>query len=175
MIKKLKTAIILLLNLLMLQSVCSQVPGNITDSLAKRFLRYCKAVPREEIFALTDRTEYIAGEDLWFNLFAIDRQSFKPSSGSKIAYVELLNSENRPVLQKRILIEKGTGPGQFVLPDTLSTGIYTLRSYTNWMKNFLPDNCFTKKIKIYNTLNTKVLVESSHFNNIIVKEPGNEC
>lgn len=175
MTKTLKPAIFSLLNLLLFQPVISQVPGNITDSLSRRFLRYCKAVPREEIYALTDRTEYIAGEDLWFNLFVIDRQSFKPSQNSRIAYVELLNSENRPVVQKRILIEKGTGPGQVILPDTLSTGIYTLRAYTGWMKNFLPDNCFTKEFKIYNALNTKSFVERSHFNYVIVKEPGNDA
>jgi hypothetical protein len=175
MIKKLKPAILLFLNLLLLQDICGQIPSDETDSLSKRFLRYCKAVPREEIYAHTDRTEYIAGEDLWFNLSVIDRQSFKLSPNSRIAYVELLNSENRPVVQKRILIEKGTGPGQVILPDTLSTGIYTFRAYTSWMKNFLPDNCFTKKFKIYNTLNTRAFVESSHLNNVIVKEPGKDA
>jgi hypothetical protein len=175
MIKTLKPAIFILLIHVLFQPVISQVPGNITDSLRNRFLRYCKAIPREEIYAHTDRTEFIAGEELWFSLYLIDRQSFKPSQNSKIAYVELLNSENRPVLQKRILIEKGTGPGQIILPDTLSSGFYTFRAYTSWMKNFLPDNCFSKKIKIYNTLNAKEFVENTHFQSNIRKEHGNDA
>lgn len=155
MIKKFKSAILFLLHFLFLQGVYSQIPMNMTDYLSQRFLRYCKAVPREEIFIHSDRDEYISGEDLWFNIYLIDRQSFKPGIDSKIAYFELLNSENRPVVQKRIRLNGGFGPGQIVLPDTLSTGTYTIRAYTSWMKNFLPYDCFMKDIKVYNSFSTK--------------------
>ena len=92
----------------------------------------------------------MAGEEVWFNAYLIDRQSNYLSINSRIAYVELLNADNRPVVQKRILIENGFGPGQITLPDTLSTGSYSMRAYTNWMKNFLTFNCFVKDINIYN-------------------------
>jgi len=36
----------------------------------------------------------------------------------------------------------------------LSSGNYILRAYTNRMKNFMPDNCFSKKIDIYNALSS---------------------
>jgi len=68
-------------------------------------LNYTTSVPREEIYTLR-QDEYISGEDMWFNIYLIDRQSFKPSYGSKIAYFELLNPENRPIVQKRILLEE---------------------------------------------------------------------
>ena len=155
MIKKLKSVILFLIQLVFLHGINGQTPKDMTDLLIQKFSGYVKSVPREEIFIHSDKEEYIAGEDLWFNIYLIDRHDFKPSSESKIAYFELLNGENRPVVQKRILIEKGFGPGQIVLPDTLSTGIYTIRAYTSWMKNFLPDNCFMKNIEVYNTLNTK--------------------
>jgi hypothetical protein len=155
MIKKLKSVILFLIHLMFLHGINGQTPKDMTDLLIQKFSRYVKSVPREEIFIHSDKEEYIAGEDMWFNIYLINRQSFKPTSESKIAYFELLNAENRPVVRKRILIEKGFGPGQIVLPDTLSTGIYTIRAYTSWMKNFLPDNCFMKNIEVYNTLNTK--------------------
>ena len=155
MIKKSKTAILVLIHFLFLQSICGQSSINMTDYLRQRFIKYCKSVPREEVYIHADREDYISGEDLWFNVYLIDRQSFKLSLNSHIVYFELLNSENRPLIQKRILIDKGLGPGQINLPDTLSTGIYTIRAYTNWMKNFLPDNCFVKDIKIYNALSGK--------------------
>jgi len=44
-----------------------------------------------------------------------------------------------------------------IIPDTISTGEYTLRAYTNWMKNFLPENCFIKELKIFNALITRRL------------------
>lgn len=140
---------------LLLQGIYGQSSSDKSDYLRQRFLNYCKSVPREEIFIHTDREEYISGENLWFNTYLIDRQSLLSSGNSSIVYFELLNSANRPVVQKRILITKGLGPGQIILPDTLSTGTYTIRAYTNWMKNFLPYNCFMKNILVYNAINTK--------------------
>ena len=129
-----------------------QQQNDFLESLTTKFRKYCEAYPREEIYVHTDRHEYIAGEDFWFGIYLFDRQSSLPSSDSKIAYFEIINSENRPVIQKRIRIDNGFGPGQIVLPDSLSSGVYTIRAYTNWMKNFLPENCFTGKLIIYNAL-----------------------
>ena len=143
---------------LLLQNSYGQVQSDMSDYIKKKFLDYTTAVPREEIFLHSDREEYIAGEYLWFNIYLITRQTTETSEFSRIAYFEILNAENRPVAQKRVLLESGSGPGQVVLPDTLSPGTYTIRAYTNWMKNFLPDNCFMKEIKIYNSLKNKPFV-----------------
>jgi hypothetical protein len=159
MIKKLRPAVFILIHFLFLHGIYGQIPANMTDYLRQKFLNYTSSVPREEIYIHSDRYEYISGEDLWFNIYLIDRQSFKASSGSKIAYFELLNPENRPIVQKRIILEGGFGPGQIVLPDTLSTGIYTIRAYTNWMKNFLPVNCFTKDIHVFNAFSSRSFKE----------------
>src|SRR5664279_4501286 len=40
--------------------------------------------------------------------------------------------------------------------DRLSTGTYIIRSYTNWMKNFLPFNCFSREVHIYNAFSSRV-------------------
>ena len=155
MIRKIGPVIHSLLYFIFLPVTSGQNQMNMPDYLGQRFLQYCESVPREEIFIHTDREEYISGEDIWFNIYLIDRQSFKPSLNSRIAYFELLSPENRSLIQKRILLEKGFGPGQIALPDTLSSGTYIIRAYTNWMKNFLPFNCFLKDVKVYNPLSTK--------------------
>jgi hypothetical protein len=162
MTKNTKPAILFLFLFLFLQNGHSQKHIDVPDYISQRFKKYCTAVPREEIFVHSDRDDYIAGENLWFNIYLIDRQSFMPSGNSRIAYFELLNPENRAVVQKRIRIDNGYGPGQIVLPDTLSTGTYTIRAYTSWMKNFLPYNCFMKDINIYNALNTKAFRKKLH-------------
>lgn len=160
MLKKLISVILLLLDLLFLQNAYGQAPLNIPEYITRKFQSYCSSVPREEIFIHTDREEYISGEDLWFKIYLIDRQSFKPSLNSRIVYFEVLNADNKPVLQKKILIDNGFGPGQAVLPDSLSSGIYTIRAYTSWMKNFLPYNCFMKDISVYNSYKTKTFIRN---------------
>lgn len=126
------------------------------EKLLETFRSYTQKMPREEIFVQTDRNEYIGGEDIWFSIFAVDRQNMKPSQLSRIAYFEILNPDNRPVVQKRIILNRGYGPGQCVLPDSLRPGKYILRAYTAWMKNFMPDNCFSKEISVYNALSNDV-------------------
>ena len=133
--------------------IIAQTPADekILAALKNYFLR----VPYEESYVQTDREDYIAGEDVWFNVFVFDRETRKASPRSRIAYFELINPENSPVIQKRLIITRGFGPGNVLLPDTLSSGTYTLRIYTNWMKNFLPGNCFMKNINIYNPFRDK--------------------
>ncbi|HOX75364.1 MAG TPA: hypothetical protein PLB27_11655 [Bacteroidales bacterium] len=111
---------------------------------------YCTRFPREEIYVQTDRDNYISGEDMWLNVTAVDRKSGMLSSLSRIAYCELIDPDNNPVIRKRFLLLSGKGPGYLLLPDTIRSGEYTLAVYTNWMKNFFPENCFMKRITIYN-------------------------
>ena len=172
MIKKLKPTFLFLIHILFLQGVNGQVQTNMTELLSNKFVRYTASNPREEIYIHTDRNEYLAGEDMWFNAYLLDRQRLKPSSKSKIAYVELLNPENRPVVQKMVWLDGGYGPGQFVIPDSLSTGTYTIRAYTNLMKNFLPDNCFIKNIHIYNAFSSKIFKARQNSGRIPVNLTG---
>jgi hypothetical protein len=141
------------------QGKCS--PENV---LKQKLQNYCAALPWEEIYIHSDRSEYIAGEDMWFTMYLFDRGSSKLSDYSTIACFELLNSDNRQVVKKRIRIDMGVGPAHITLPDTLSTGRYFVRAYTNWMKNFLPSNCFTMEISIYNALNDRTITSRTDYN-----------
>lgn len=164
MIKSLKRALHCFFLLLISIEVSSQQAIEVSETIIKDLKSYSK-VPREEVFIHSDRDEYVAGEDIWFSTYVFTRQDNKLSEISGLVYFEILNRHNVPVIQRRIKIENGIGPGQVMLPDTLSTGPYTLRAYTNQMKNFLPENCFIKKIKIYNALNLKGINKDFYLTN----------
>ncbi len=150
MIKYFKPAVSILFLSVLFTDAPVIAQGRIKEDIQTRFKEYCTEVPYEEIFIHTDRDVYVAGEEMWFNSYLFDRQTGKPSSRSKVAYFELLNPDNVSVVQKRLLIRDGICPGNAHLPDTLSSGTYTCRIYTNWMKNFLPENAFMKNIIIVN-------------------------
>jgi hypothetical protein len=143
--------------------VSGQDQSGFLDTLTRRFQNYCEAYPREEIYVHSDREKYVAGEYAWFRIYLFDRQSNKLSSGSSVAYLEILNAENRPVVQERIRLEGGMGSGQALLPDTLSSGRFMLRAYTNRMKNSMPANCFMKSISIYNALSTVTFMNNTGY------------
>ena len=98
----------------------------------------------------SDKNFYLSGEICWFKLYYVDASFHKPLDMSKLAYVELLNDKNKPVLQAKIALQDGYGDGSFQLPIDLASGKYRLRSYTNWMKNFSANYFFEKELTIVN-------------------------
>lgn len=104
----------------------------------------------EDIYLHIDREKYITGEDIWFSIYTIDSETGNLSGRSAVVYVELLNPWNMPVIQTRLRLAGGRSNGNFTLPDSISSGTYTIRAYTNWMKNFLPDNCYMQDLDIIN-------------------------
>jgi hypothetical protein len=174
MINKNITAILILVLIMSLQNLSGQAPANMTDQLTHKFQDYVSSVPREEIYIHSDRDAFISGEDMWFSIYLIDRQSLKPSSESKIAYFELLNPDNRPIVQKKLWLMGGYGPGHIVLPDTLTTGTYTIRAYTSWMKNFLPYNCFSMEVHVYNSFSSRTFKKKNGIENYM-NNTGNQA
>jgi hypothetical protein len=83
-------------------------------------------------------------------MYIVNTNDNKPINLSKVAYVELLDREQKPVLQEKIAVDRGTGDGSVYLPLSLGSGIYRLRAYTSWMKNFNADYFFEKPVTIVN-------------------------
>ena len=121
------------------------------DSLLTKFDRYRINNPQEKLYVHTDQELYLTGETLWFKIYAVDGVLHRPGDISKVAYVEILNQENIPVLQAKISMKKGEGHGALFLPASIITGNYSMRAYTQWMKNFGPEYFFHKDISIVNT------------------------
>ncbi|TDB63443.1 hypothetical protein [Arundinibacter roseus] len=105
----------------------------------------------EKIFVHSDRPLYVVGETMWCKLYALDVHSNRPADVlSKIAYLELLDAEGNSVVQAKVTLDQGHGNGSMLLPVSLPTGTYVLRSYTNWMKNFSPEFFFESALTILN-------------------------
>ncbi len=105
---------------------------------------------QEKIFVHTDRNFYLSGDIVWFKIYNTSASQNTFTTISKIAYVELLNTENKSLLQAKIALTDGMGNGQFVLPLSLPTGNYIFRAYTNWMKNYSEEIMFEKTISVIN-------------------------
>ena len=104
----------------------------------------------EELYIKTDRDLYIAGEKVWLKIYKLNGLIHTPVNLSKVAYVELLDADNNPVIELKISIDGFSGSAYFRLPDTLRTRKYILRSYTNWMQNFSKDLFAYKSISVIN-------------------------
>ena len=120
-------------------------------SLPRQLARYEKAHIQEKLFLHLDRPVYLSGETMWFKVYAVDGTYSRPLTLSSVAYVEVLDAKNRPVLQGKIALKNAVGQGSFVVPASVASGSYTVRAYTSWMKNFAPEAYFHSPVTVLNT------------------------
>ena len=124
----------------------------LADNLQQQFNSYQSNTLQEKFFVHTDKTFYLAGETVWFKIYAVDASWHRPFAASLITYVEIINKDGKAVVQSKIAMANGTGNGSLILPGFLVTGNYIFRAYTSWMKNFSPDFYFEQTLQIVNTL-----------------------
>src|SRR5450755_4445939 len=122
---------------LMPAGICQTMP--VDSSILTAFDQYRGGYLQEKIFVHTDKGLYTTGEILWFRMYYVDAIFNTPESFSKIAYVELLDKNNLPVLQEKVSLQPGEAEGSMVIPVSLTSGTYRFRMYTSWMKNFDPE------------------------------------
>lgn len=104
----------------------------------------------EKVYIHTDRSSFSAGEDIWFKAYLVDAFSNLLIKNSLNLHVELISPGGKIIISKIVRIENGIGWGDLHPGDSLSSGTYLLRAYTNWMRNFNNDLFFLKDITIGN-------------------------
>ena len=102
----------------------------------------------EKVFVHFDKPYYSSGEFMWFKVYLVNGKSNRPNAQSKIVHVDLINPTNEIVSSRAVKIDVGGGAGEFPLPLHLKTGWYSIRAYSNVMRNLGQDFFFHKRIKI---------------------------
>ncbi|OCX53495.1 hypothetical protein BEL04_04120 [Mucilaginibacter sp. PPCGB 2223] len=102
----------------------------------------------EKVYLHTDRDYYASGDDLWFKAYLVNGESNYPTFTSNNLYVDLVSSESKIISREIIRLDDGMGYGDFKLTDSIPGGIYHLRAYTNWMRNFGDNFIFDKQITV---------------------------
>ncbi len=106
----------------------------------------------DRIYLHTDRSVYMAGENLFYTLYLKDNSE----QMSKYAYLVIRNHNNIDIIQARLEINNRIAFGNIFLSDTLSSGIYQLVCYTNCMRNDDEASYFSKEILIANRFDDKL-------------------
>jgi hypothetical protein len=111
---------------------------------------YGHSAPHEAIDFFTDRSIYISGENICFSAIIMTDISPGEKALSKVLYVELINQKSDQILGQKFLVFNAVSTGYIKIPLNLSTGIYYLKSYTKYMRNFGPGTFTYLKIKVLN-------------------------
>jgi hypothetical protein len=142
-----KTALSILITLLLkltllLRSVYGQFPEYVAEE------NDCFLQRNEKIYVHLDKYTFISGQPLMYKAYVVNASSLEISKQSRIIYFEITGDNNKLVYSWRSNLKNGLCYGSVIIPDTISSGIYTLRAYTNWMRNTSPSFHFKTGIVI---------------------------
>jgi len=119
----------------------------------------------EKLFVHTDKLSYKPGDSIWFKAYLLDGISLSPGTESSVVHVELYSPSD--TLVKALKLFSGTSgiaTGDFILSEDSEIGYFTLRAYTNHMRNRGEESYFTSRLYIWNPLestNTSVVSDEN--------------
>ncbi len=113
-------------------------------------------LPTEKVYSHTDRPFYFPGETIWFKSYVINESNLATTT-SDVLVAELISPKGTVLKTKKLSIRHGFSYGDFAIREDWVGGVYTLRMYTNYMKNFGHTSFFTKKITVQKVVVPKLL------------------
>jgi len=109
-----------------------------------------KSIPFESVYLHTNATMFLVGEYMYYSLYTLKSQEETLSDLSKVAFVELINSDGKQVFEQTIKLNNGRGVGDYFIPTNVASGNYKLVTYTSWMRNNSKNSIFSQNIAIIN-------------------------
>jgi hypothetical protein len=131
--------------------------------------KYLDASVAEKIYLQLDNKIYTTDNTIWFKAVVVNAVDHTPATLSGVLYVELIGPDERIAEKKLIKIDHGTGNGFFDLNARYPEGLYLVRAYTEWDKNFGEDFFFREYIRVFDPSKKK----TEPINNIVLTETPN--
>ncbi len=157
------TALVLLFSTVLLTAF-QVTDDEFIKRLIAQFQQYNQQRPTEKVYLHIDRDSYLSGETIWMKGYLFNGITHGIDTASRVLYVDLVDPvARRASLRLQLRATGSYAPGQLSLPDSLPTGTYQLRAYTNYMRNFPDAYFFTKTVNIVrsNAPETKVAGKNS--------------
>ncbi len=130
------------------------------DKAEQAIQNFDQNFPQEKVYMMFDKTNYAAGDNIWFKAFIFD--GYSKSNISTSLFVELYDN-NKNLIDKRLIpLYNGEGTGNFTLSNDLKENVYYIRVYTAWMTNFNEDFQLIRPIAVYNPNSPEKLVRNDN-------------
>ena len=133
-------------------------------TIIQKFSDYQRYNPQEKLYLHLDKPNYITGETIWFKVYLRNAGNLQQSDVSRTVYVELIDSKQVVRDSRLIYVGADYAAGDFELPFDMLSGIYRIRAYTNWIRNYNEDLFYQQEIRI-NALHTPQKVYSAVVDN----------
>lgn len=127
-----------LLPILLLFSICLySIDAEIkcSSNSAAAYMHPMEFTP-EKIYVHFDKSDYVAEENIWFKVYLYNAATSTLGTNTQVVYIDLIDPNNKIHETKMVRALNGFGAGNITLPFDAIEGEYTIRAYTNYMRNF---------------------------------------
>ncbi|WP_411893839.1 hypothetical protein [Winogradskyella sp. A2] len=142
--------------------------------------------PREVVYLHLNKSTYIKGENIGFTAYVLDKKEKTPSLITTNLYVSISDKNNNEVKQQLVKVTNGVASNVVKVDSLFTSGIYNVKAYTNYMRNFNEPNYYSEAIKIIdpevetyiesslveNDIDAQFLPESGHLLHGIINNVG---
>ncbi len=115
--------------------------------------------PREFIYLMNDKPFYKPGESIWFSAWVTEGNFLKSTKKSRKLFVELIDPKGKVAKNLLLPIFGGRSNGDFELGENDPGGIYKIKAYTNYSKNFGKQYLFEKEITVQKVVMPRLLMK----------------
>ncbi|SHG74233.1 hypothetical protein [Winogradskyella jejuensis] len=122
--------------------------------IVEKYENYTEA-PREIAYVHLNKSTYIEGEMMGFTAYVFDKYTKEPSKMTSNLYCTISNESGAIITKKLIRVTNGVASNVFDIDSTLSTGIFTFKAFTNWMRNFDENNHYEQTFKVIDADNLR--------------------
>ncbi|GAB3799109.1 hypothetical protein GCM10028819_21700 [Spirosoma humi] len=103
------------------------------------------------VFLHTDKPLYATGDRLWLSAYVLDAATNRRPLGETAIHADLLTASGALVQHQWLRVQDGRAVGNFRLSDSLASGTYRLRAYTD-EDDGQRKPAFDRSIAVYNIL-----------------------
>jgi TonB-dependent SusC/RagA subfamily outer membrane receptor len=122
-------------------------------NIANKLKNYFSTYDPEKAYLQFDRPYYAAGDTIFFKAYVTEGGYHQLSGLSGVLHVDLINTENKIDQSIKLRLDNGVCWGDFALPDSLRTGNYRIRAYTEWMLNLGELDFFDQPVPVGSLVN----------------------
>lgn len=124
-----------------------------TENLFRKFkaaAQFDYRYPREKVYMHFDNAAFFENDTIWYKAYVVRASSLKPTSLSKILYVELLDTDGQELDKQTLRLDSlGTAHGGLSLARPIRAGYYEVRAYTREMVNWGTEACFSRILPVF--------------------------
>lgn len=126
----------------------------------------------EKVYLHLNKPSYYPGDTIWFKAYTVVGDKHQLSGGSGVLYAELIKPNDSVVYHINLKLTNGLAYGEFPLKADAPAGVYRVRAYTNWMRNWGSEYFFDQPVIVGDA--SAVAVPPTMPFNVTFKPEGSE-